>query len=174
MNNDSLAVINALTAATHAAINRANEVLGRSYSYPSLRFDLRGCVAGWAYTSKNVIRYNLGLAADNLDAFLVRTCVHEVGHIVADKYFMKPCGHGPNWKWVMSHVLGGPTTRTHSYDVSAHRVKTRNRYKYRCDCLNPITAGPKHHNKILRGFRIVFKTCRRALTPADLIEKVTL
>lgn len=151
--------------------NHANEKLGRSFCYPEILFDLRGTVAGQAFTRSNKIRYNLGIAKDNFSKFIDSTVPHEVAHVIADLYFQKRCVHGKEWKWMMSEVFGKEPSRCHSYDVSSHRARNTKRYVYRCRCDSGCTCGAKHHKMIQKQTAIIScRVCSFKLIPESLIK----
>lgn len=152
----------------------ANQKLNRSFKYPIILFDLRGTTAGQAWTTSNKIRYNLGIARDNFNAFIDRTVPHEVAHLVADQYFMKNCGHGTEWKWVMGTIFGKEVSRCHSYDVTKHRVRKTKIYIYQCSCLEGCKVGAKHHKLIqTKQYNTVYcKTCRMIIDSSSLVKQL--
>lgn len=160
---------------TNEAFDIANRNLERSFDYPEILFDLRGCVAGRAYWIHNKIRYNLGLAIDNYDDFMKETCFHEAAHIITNLYFNRRVIHGKEWKWVMCEVLRVEPQRCHNYDVSKHRVKKRRRFVYDCHCSENCMCGPKHHNMIQRGFAGVrCRMCRKYLLPEYFLREIDI
>ncbi len=88
------------------------------YDFPSIRFDVRGKLAGQAivsiYTRETEIRFNLSIARDNLETFLERTPAHEVAHIANKCAGGK--GHDRMWKSIMQQ-LGVTPSRCHSYNI---------------------------------------------------------
>jgi len=143
-----------LVAATVQSVAKAREVLGVRMSAPPVVFDLRGTTAGIAITTRDFfqivpskIRYNLGLARENLESFVSKTIPHEVSHLVANVHFGKNCGHGREWKYVMQKVFGIEPNRCHQYDVRNHRARQTKVHVYRCAC-GEINIGTKHHNLI--------------------------
>ena len=151
----------------------ANQKLNREFSYPFISFLLRGTCAGKAYTYKNEIHYNLGIAKDNFNHFVSQTVPHEVAHIVADKYFGRRCIHGREWRWVMQDVFGKEPTRCHSYDVTNHRARKTKTYLYQCSCLDGCRVGAKHHKVIGNTYaQIHCKKCKFILNPSLLIREL--
>jgi SprT protein len=169
---EPLMVKERLIEATHFAFDLANEQLNKRFEYPTIQFDLRGTCAGQAWSGLNKIRYNLGLAMENLDDFIDDTCMHEAAHVIADRHFAKRCNHGPNWKWVMSKIMGVKPTRCHNYDVSNQRVRKSYRYIYKCGCIQNCLTGPKHHKMIRFGRKISCIRCKTTLTPDKFLAKV--
>jgi SprT protein len=152
----------------------ANEKLHRNFDYPEILFDLKGFTAGQAFSSLNKIRFNFGIAKDNLDVFLDTTVPHEVAHIVADMYFGKRCKHGKEWKWMMSQVFGKKAERCHSYDVSNHQARRTKKYVYRCYCEKGCLCGAKHHNLIQKNSLAILscRKCKMRLLPESLLKVI--
>jgi SprT protein len=160
-----------LTEKTKKCFDLANQKLSRSYGYPRVDFDLRGTTAGVAYTLSNIIKYNLGIAKENLEHFLNTTVPHEVAHIIADRYFGVRCVHGQKWKMIMRNVFNLEPKRCHSYNVQNHRVRKTKLYLYPCACSCGCKVGAKHHNMIQK--KVGFFTCRRCrskLVPSVLVK----
>lgn len=164
-----------LTEETFFWYDLASEHLGRRFEYPEVSFDLKGTCAGMAYTLQNKIKYNLGIARDNLEDFSARTVPHEVAHCIAEMYYNKNCGHGPLWKRIMKNVFGVEPVRCHDYDVTNHRARKRFRYVYNCACNDNCVCGPKHHKKVLLGSTsIVCRLCRTKLTKQLFLSKIDI
>lgn len=106
------------------------------FKHVSILFNLKGCVAGKAYSQiPRKIKFNLPLAIDNLDDFLVNVVGHEIAHLYQRKIY--PCSkpHGKEFKKVM-RLLGYDPTRCHNYDTSKTKQKRMKiRYIYICDCI---------------------------------------
>ena len=166
-----------LVAATIQSVAKACEVLGYRVSVPHVVFNLRGITAGMAFSYVEgftpLIRYNLGLAKENLEAFLDNTVPHEVAHIVANRHFGKNCGHKREWQWVMRKVYGIEPKRCHQYDVSAHRIRKTFIHIYKCGC-GECRTGTKHHNLIQNApdRRIICSVCRQVLKKENYIRSV--
>jgi len=164
-----------LVAATIQSVEKAGEVLGNKFPVPHVVFNLRGTTAGMAYSYgagfTPLIRYNLGIAKENLEAFLDRTVPHEVSHIVANRYFGKNCGHKQEWKWVMREVYGKEPSRCHQYDVKAHRARRTFIHIYKCGC-GECKVGTKHHNIIQQSpeKRIFCCACKQIIKKEDYIK----
>lgn len=118
--------------------------------YPTVRFDVRGMTAGWAYTNQNLIRLNPVLLNENGDDFINRTPGHEAAHIIANTVYGNS-GHGPNWKSVM-RFLGLDPSRCHNFDTSNARVSAKSQHAYTCtSCAATVMLGPTRHKKSMQG-----------------------
>ena len=138
---------------------------------PTTSFELRGRVAGWAYDKgcrryQHHIRYNLDIAAANLEGFLARTVPHEVAHIV--DYFMNGYSshHGKKWKQIMVD-FGLEPTRCHSYEKGAEPTRTLKRFTYYCHCQSYELTSIRH-NRIKRGKSYSCRSCHSKLTTDDI------
>jgi len=173
----------------------------RTFKRPTTRFDLTGTTAGTADPRAHVLRFQPVLAAGHWDDFLNNTVPHEVAHLVDydvnnkleaqmqarmaavqnhalfgnwGRRARRPKRdiHGDSWRAVM-RVLGiNWAARCHQYDV-ANVARRKARHEYRCTCGDTITLGPKHHNAVQRGHRIVHKSCRGVISAMMLIGRVT-
>ena len=52
------------------------------------------------------------------------TYLHELAHVIATRYYRKPCGHSKDWRDIFIS-LGGNGERCHTMDVSHLRPKRR-------------------------------------------------
>lgn len=157
-------------------IDKANKILDANMEYPKIECNLRGTVAGYAYSGLWKLRYNKGLAKDNYKDFIYNTVPHEVAHLVADRHFNKRCNHGKEWKRVMG-MFGRDATRCHDYCVENHRLRKRTikRYLYECGCPEPVKIGPKHHNYLMRDNGWVkCKRCKKNLNLDNYKGFITL
>lgn len=145
-------------------IAKAEAAYGIKIQMPTLTYLLRGTTGGTAHYGTWTINFNSQLLMENIEAYMARTVLHELGHLVCDKVYpeahrpavvysgngfrrAKREVHGPRWQSVMI-VLGGPTTRCHSYDVSNVSTK-RKTVGWSCvRCVKTYQLGPKHHNKL--------------------------
>lgn len=99
-------------------MEKARQIFNVNLEMPEILFDLHGKTSGYAFYSKNVIQFNLDILKYNTEAFLKRTPVHEVAHLVSYAVYGRiGMGHGKVWKAVVTS-LGGSSERCHSYDVS--------------------------------------------------------
>ena len=129
---------------------------------PTVLYDLKGHTAGKAFIYENKLRLNRGLLLEYKKDFIDRTVTHEMGHLIATRQHGS-CGHGPFWKNVM-RILGGPTSRCHSYKTTPARVhKTINTI---CEvCGTTVSVGVIIANKIRKGSKYLHK-CSRGLKGA--------
>lgn len=139
----------------------ASSKLNCPFPIPVLEYDLVGVTAGRAFHNSWKIKFNLELAKLNFENFLNSTIPHEVAHLVE---FRKFCthGHGPNWKYVMSHVFGLIPKRCHNYDTSTVKTKLYDTYLYVCSCKDyKIKTGI--HRKIQMGRLYRCRICKTPL-----------
>lgn len=159
----------------------------RTYPRPTTYFDVRGAKGGYAVSVRNELHFHPVLAAENFDHYIAQTVPHEVAHIIdyhnrqhntdpmmnALNEFMrgrrkKRDIHGPSWKAVMG-VLGVPATRCHSYDTTNVKIQ-KTKYMYRCGCAEPISVGPKVHNRIrMRGATYRCRPCGQSFGTLNYI-----
>lgn len=163
------------------------------FAMPKIVFEKRGTTAGTAHTPSWTVDFNVVLLMENTETFLARTVPHEVAHLIDMRHVqgtngystgirydrfgrprrMKRDVHGESWQSVMRVFGVKDSTRCHRYDTTNSRVKQRNRYKYQCRCPEGITAGPKHHARIMRGERIWCNRCKTDIKPEMLVGKNT-
>lgn len=157
----------------------ASQRFNRAFVMPEVDFSLRGTTAGQAIPMAWKLRFNLDLAYANRDHFLTHTVPHEVAHLVANSVYGKNCGHGWEWKHIMTAVFKIPAIRCHSYDVSHCRARRTSRFIYRCGC-GTVRIGPKHHKMIQQraangcASRISCRTCRKSICADDFVQQVAL
>ncbi|WP_456375800.1 SprT family zinc-dependent metalloprotease [Thiolapillus sp.] len=152
MDKDTRKIRQALTDATAHWLEKARILLGRGFDMPEIRFDLRGQAAGqYRNHPQPCIRYNLSMAAGQLESFLARTPGHEVAHYVIDQLHgrrnIRP--HGSEWRQLMAD-LGLDAARCHCYSLEKVPTRHQQRYLYRCACQNHELSATRH-NRILRG-----------------------
>ena len=127
---------------------------------PTVEYKKRGTTAGTACDRTYTIDLNSVLLMENVEAYLARTVIHEFGHLVdgianpdtrSRGWRRKRSLHGPTWKRIMV-MLGGPTSRCHSYDTTNSAVKKRGRAKHvwNCSCgTGTIKIGAKRHKNMI-------------------------
>jgi SprT protein len=140
------------------ALAIAKNKLGVELPMPTIIYDLKGHVAGYAFYSKNKIRLNKHLLEKYKEDFINRTVLHELGHLISyKKHGYSGRGHKANWKAVMI-AIGGPTSRCHSYETKAARVHKK--YVLSCgDCRETYVVGSRVINKIRKGSTYTHRNC---------------
>lgn len=158
-----------VNAELRRCIKVASEHFNRSFDFPNIEYNVRGTAAGYAKSDTYTVSFNPVLLMENVDEFIKRTVIHEFAHLVDAIVYpeTRQCGfvytktgrvrrtkrslHGPTWKEIMS-LLGGPTSRCHTYDVSNARVKQKAQHIYRCNgCSKEMSLGPKRHRSMQTG-----------------------
>lgn len=140
----------------------ANAKYSTNLPAPTIRFDLRGRVAGWAHTDDNVINLNLALLRQEKQRFIDDTPGHEAAHIIANKVLgvdwvskgmrMVRASHGAKWRAVMM-LLGQDAKRCHNFDVSAVKI-ARGGAQYCCEsCGVDVVLGVKQHRNAVAGLQ---------------------
>jgi len=132
---------------------------------PTVSFNLRGRVAGWAgctlcrvtRTASNFrLRFNCELIeGKHFDDMVNNTVPHEIAHLVC--YARPDLGskHDAGWQRVCI-ALGGDGQRCHTYEVSPKGGG----FTYRATCGTVITVSRQIHNKIQQGQGRVLKKTR--------------
>ena len=124
---------------------------------PTVLYYLRGRTAGQAFSYQNKVRLNKDLLLKYKKDFIKRTVTHEMGHIIATRHYGR-CGHNGFWKKVM-RILGGPTSRCHSYETTPARVHKK--IKTICKgCGATVHVGTKVANKIKKGATYLHRCAR--------------
>ena len=143
---------------------QADKLYGVKIS-PTVSFNLRGRVAGWAgctlcrvtRTASNFrLRFNCELIeGKHFDDIVNNTVPHEVAHLVC--YARPDLGskHDAGWQRVCL-ALGGDGKRCHTYEVSPRGGG----FTYRATCGTVITVSRQIHNKIQMGQGRVLKKTR--------------
>ena len=133
-----------------------------TFKMPTVLYKKRGATAGTACDQTYTIDLNSVLLMENIEDFLSRTVIHEFGHLVdgivnpttrSRGWRRKRSLHGPTWKRIM-RMLGGPTSRCHSYDTTNSAVKKRGQAKHvwTCSCGSPagtMKIGNIRHMKMI-------------------------
>jgi predicted SprT family Zn-dependent metalloprotease len=129
---------------------------------PTIKFDLRGRVAGWAgckfcgitrQAKDFSLRFNCEIIqGDHFEDMLKNTTAHEIAHLIG---FAKPelgaKGHNQMWKRVCV-ALGGDGKRTHNYDVVV-----KGRWDYITDRGKKVSVTKKYHAAVQAGLSLTFK-----------------
>lgn len=114
--------------------------------------------------TKDTLRFNLLMMAQDPEKYLKVVVGHEVAHMVAEHLFgtyEKPVGHGPYWKHVM-RVFGLEPARTHDFDVSESSgvvVRKVTKYEVKCDCRSLMITSHRR-TKMLNGKNYVCSLCK--------------
>jgi len=134
-------------ATLEKCIVTANAHYGRTFKYPTVLYTKRGRTAGTANDSTYTVNFNAVLLMENVEDFLKRTVIHEMAHLIdgivspeakaGGRWGRKRDIHGPRWKGIMK-LLGGPTSRCHSYDTTNSKIKRTKKPKHvwKCGCGN--------------------------------------
>jgi SprT protein len=152
-------------------VDKLNQKFDFKMPYPCFAFDVTGTTAGLAKSATMSVHFNTKLALNQWSDFLENTVPHEVCHI-AVWYWTRFFGagrqppHGARWKSMM-RLVGCVPKRTHDYDVSEVKKKTK-KYVYHCGCVKPIEVSSIIHNKIQKGFIYSCKRCHQKLTGGQL------
>ena len=165
-----------LTRATQEKLEQARLIYHQhTISDTIVCCDLSGALAGQYNPNTNTIRYNLHIAATQLDAFIQRTVVHEVAHhVVAQVWQQKDtrwfsrrrtriAPHGVQWKEVMTALGAVDLNRCHRYELDGVPLRRQKRYAYRCACRNHAVSAARH-NRMRRGVQYLCNRCRQSLT----------
>jgi len=139
-----------VTATLKESVTKANaHYPNHTFKMPTVIYKKRGATAGTACDSTYTIDLNSVLLMENVDTFMGRTVIHEFGHLVdgivnpdtrSRGWRRKRSLHGPTWKRIM-RMLGGPTSRCHSYDTTNSSVKKRGQAKHVWTCSCGSLAG---------------------------------
>ena len=139
MNNNQFTeneVIELITLQSKDIFEKANNIFSDNqilFRHVSILFNLKGCRAGVAYYQiPYKIRFNLILAVDNLDDFLINVIGHEIAHLYQRQKYPYSKPHGKEFKNIVQ-LLGYNSSRCHSYDLSKVKRK-RIKYIYECQC----------------------------------------
>lgn len=141
---------------------------------PELSFNLRGHVAGKAYSLKNLIKLNRDIISNpkHFKDISEDTLYHELAHIFTSFLYRtgrfrktnaisygttaRPKSHGREWQEVM-RIMGQKPERTHNYETTTVRAVTR--ITYICNCMEHEITSMKH-KKIQNGAMYTCRSCR--------------
>lgn len=123
------------------------------FKTPTIKYEVRGTVGGYARFNQWEVDFNSVLLMENLEHFIESTVPHEVAHLIdhavngIQRRGYKTISHGWTWKTVM-HLFGCDGNRTHKYDVKNAQVKKKAKYHYICEgCKKDVFMGPVRHKK---------------------------
>lgn len=150
----------AISARTREVLAKAEALYGVKIN-PSIAFNLRGRVAGWAgckfcmitrQATQFSLRFNSELIqGKHFDDMMNNTVPHEVAHLVC--YARPDLGrkHDAGWQRVCL-ALGGDGRRCHDYDVVV-----KGRWDYLTDRGNKVSVTKKYHAYVQAGGTLTFK-----------------
>lgn len=153
-----------ITRKTQEVLARAEKLYGVKIT-PSIAFNLRGRVAGWAgcrfcrvtrQATQFTLRFNRDLInGKHFEDMRDETVPHEVAHLVC--YARPDLGrkHDAGWRRVCI-ALGGNGNTRHDYDV----VPVGGGFTYRATCGREITVSALIHRKIQMGQERILKRTR--------------
>ena len=117
----------------------------RTFSVPTISYELRGVKAGVAYLQKNEIKFNRTLLLENSDEFIRQVVPHELAHLIVSRFGqVKP--HGQEWQSVMTQLFNLPADTCHQFDVENVQGKM---FAYQCECQTHYLTI-RRHNRIQR------------------------
>ena len=138
---------------TERFVALARNILTRSFSLPTILFDLRGTTAGMFKTDGRQcwIRYNPWIFAKYYALNLQDTVPHEVAHYVvhemAGKRRVKP--HGREWQMLME-AFGADPAVTFNLDLEGIPQRRQKTHSYRCEC-RAHQVSTTRHKRVLAG-----------------------
>lgn len=143
-----------VNAKLQQCIDKANKRYNIDVKFPTVVYHKRGTTAGTANYRTWTIDINPILLVENFDDMLDDTVPHEMAHLITDMVYphahkrtfgQKRSPHGSEWQSVM-RVLGVEPSRTHNYDTTNAKVRTKASYDYKCNCCGAVLKmGPKRH-----------------------------
>lgn len=138
--------------------------LAHLFSPPRIVYNVRGATAGWAHSSRNLIRLNPFFlmhektAPDMLDDTIPHECAHIFTHIL----YPRASAHGAEWTQIFQLIAPNATfKRTHDYDVSIARPNMVH-MEFICKCGKIFNLGPNRQKRALRG-ELYCRTCQGTL-----------
>lgn len=160
-----------ITAETERYVRIASDFFRHVFDIPEIRFNLRGTCGGQAINNKyrnlRVLRYNLVLAARDIDEFLGVIIPHEVAHYIVHYFYEFRCRpHGSEWKYVMQNVFNVKPERCHHIDATGCRARRTFVHIYRCACGQDLRVSTKHHKAIQANKIIWHKKCKMIVSRA--------
>jgi predicted SprT family Zn-dependent metalloprotease len=157
---DLEARFDAVRVKTQQILDQANKLYGVQIM-PTVSFNLKGRVAGWAGckrcrvtgTARDfTLRFNRELiSSKHFDDILNETVAHEIAHLVC---FSRPDlgrNHDAGWRRVCL-ALGGNGKTRHDYDVVV-----RGRWNYITNLGHQVSVTPRHHRMVQDGVTLRFK-----------------
>lgn len=127
--------------------------ISHMFTPPRIVYNVRGAVAGWAHSSRNLIRLNpfFLMNEKTVHDMLDDTVPHECAHIFTHMIHPNADAHGWEWKTIFQLIAPGATfKRTHSYDTFIARPDKVN-MEFICNCGKIFNLGPNRQKRALRG-----------------------
>lgn len=140
-------------------LERANAYFGKTFTPPSIHYNVRGVKAGVAYLECNAVRFNPVLLQENEQAFIRQVVPHELAHILVYQHFGRVQAHGKEWKMMMETVLGVPAEIYHCFDTQS----VQQQFTYRCDCQTHQLSIRRHNAVIRDNRRYICRRCKATL-----------
>ncbi len=132
-----------------------------------------GRIAGMAKRQKHI--YNLEFSAEAIfrdwDEMTRNTIPHEMAHIVDMYLHGGRSSHGPRWQTII-RALGGTPQRTH--DIPLNKARRSRKYIYKASCGTVVEVGPRHHNSVRRGGKLIVKKTGGTVTWAHFTGEVVI
>jgi SprT protein len=85
---------------------KAEKYYNRTFPRPRIIFKRSGTTAGYAKRNCSELMFQLDLAEHHEKDFIDNTVPHEVAHCIQFHLYPKSQGHGYEWKFIMSRVMG--------------------------------------------------------------------
>jgi len=150
----------------NACLQKSERFFDRTFTAPTVTYEVRGLKAGVAYLQKNTIKFNRTLLLENPTEFVNQVVPHELAHLIVYQLFGRVKPHGEEWQSVMTKVFQLPAETCHRFDVTSVQGKT---FAYRCGCrIHRLSV--RRHNKIQRERAVYLcQICQGRLVPADEI-----
>lgn len=146
-----------------AKLAECAEIMNYEHPMPTVSYDLRGQVGGYAHYARNHIQLNVDMLHNHYDEMINQTLPHEFAHLISVRlYGYKGKGHGVYWKHVMRQ-LGLTPDRCHSMTVEPARITKK--YKFRCSC-RTMMIGATRYKRYMRGEAVYrCSACGSAIHP---------
>ena len=129
---------------------------GYSFPMPPVDFKLKGFVAGKG--GANILKFNLDIASQNLEHFLVTTVPHEMAHVLQMRTYPRSKPHGTEWTHFCRVLTGKALPRCHSYAVTSSRPTQ----KVFCLCKEWQFTSVRVA-RMKRGARYTCRNCRSVI-----------
>jgi SprT protein len=141
----------------------AEKRYGKTYSMPSVSYDLKTVVAGTASYSRWHIEVNPRMLVENKDDYLINTIGHEVAHLITSgNHHGKRMGHRKEWKDTMA-VFGLEPEIYHHYKTHSKPRKRMQRFTYVCPCSYHHYLTVKRRRAVEREGTVYCLRCRHIL-----------